>query len=123
MKKLFAFLLYKMYNLAKAQNQTVNEVIGFVGFTSIFEGLHFVIIYFFLKNNFDVKIKLSQTIQQSSGWIFVVIGFSLNYFIFIKTKLIYRINDYYQAQKRVVWKDNLLFFAYIILLFVIIFIQ
>ncbi len=123
MYNFYKILIYKLYRIAKAQDQTVNEVIGFIGYTSIFEIFHLIIICSFIEDVLGIKLKLSNFVIDYFGWIFVIVGFSLNYFIFIKTKFIYRINDYYQAQKRIVWRDNLLFFGYIVLLFLIMLLQ
>ena len=120
MKKIYSFLFYKMYKFAKAQEESIGTNFGFVGYAAIFELLHFAIIMVFFKIiGFEVNIG-------SKGmfiFLFVIIGVSLNYFIFIKSKLIYRINDYYQEKNYSVWKGNLLFFGYIIFLFTIMFIQ
>ena len=122
MYNFYKILIYKLYRIAIAQEKTVNSTIGFLGFISIFELFHFSILDIIF-DYFGFKYELVDSLVQYSGWIFVIVGFSLNYFIFIKTKLIYRINDYYQGQKRVVWRDNLLFFVYIVLLFLIMLLQ
>ena len=53
----------------------------------------------------------------------LIISALFNYYYFIREKKIEKINLYFQEQKRIVWKDNLLFFGYIIMLFIIMFIQ
>lgn len=114
------FLLYKLYCLALTQKDSAYLAVVFLSYLSIFELLHIAIISIFIKIiGFDFKIK------EDGGFLLggVIVVFSLNYFIFIKSKLIYRINDYYQKKGYSIWKGNLLFFGYIVFLFLIMFIQ
>ncbi|KIC02124.1 hypothetical protein [Flavobacterium sp. PL02] len=122
MKKIYNFLFYKLFRFAKAQEETVSVEIGFLGLASIFELFHLAIIGVFFKI-LGYELEFSSYFAKYFGWIFVVLGFSFNYFVFIKTKLIYNINDYYQSQNRQIWKDNLLFFGYILFLFLLMIIE
>jgi|SRR5690606_19968963 len=112
---MYKFLFYKLYRFAKAQEDTVPPNFGFVTLASMFEMIHFGII----AAPFDIIFGFNFT-DYIGEEVFValifIIGFPLNYLIFIKSKLIYRINEEYQKQNRTVWKDNLLFFLYIIFL-------
>lgn len=121
MKNLYSFLFYKLYRFAIAQEKTVNVEFGFVGFASIFEILHFIIIFFAIEDIFKYKVELGG--QNLFVILFLIIGFSLNYYVFIKSKLIYKINEYHQNKNYKVWKGNIIFFAYIIFLFLIMIIQ
>ncbi len=118
---MYKFLFYKLYRFAKAQEETVPPNFGFVALASMFELLHFTIIAVFFKIiGFDMTTLISKEIFVA---LIFILGFSINYFLFIKSKLIYRLNEEHQKQNRIVWKDNLLFFLYILLLFAIIFFE
>lgn len=123
MKNIYSFLFYKLYRFAKFQEQTVSPAIGFLALVSIFELLHLLILLFFIEDVFGYKLKFANEIEKIFGILFVMIGFSLNYFIFIKSKLIYRINDYYSSLDRKIWRENLLFVGYFILISLIIVLQ
>lgn len=113
-------MFYKLFRYAKAQEETVNAEFGFVGLASVFEILHLMIILVFLK---ILNIQITLISKNLFVLLFIIIGFSLNYFVFIKSKLIYKINEYYENKNYKVWKGNIIFFAYIIFLFIIMFIQ
>jgi hypothetical protein len=117
------FLLYKLYRYAKAQEDTVDANFGFLGIVSVFEILHLLIIFCFIEDVIGYKLQVTGFALKYSGWIFVAVGFSFNYFIFIKTGLISRINEHYQKKNYSVWKGNVLFFLYIVFLFILLFIQ
>lgn len=123
MKQFYKFLFYKLYRFAKLQELTVNPIIGFLGLVSIFEILHLLILMFIIEDFFNYKFTFNSDLEKIVGILFVIIGFTLNYFIFIKTKLIDKIDKYFEEKKRNIWKENLLFFGYIIFLFVIMIIQ
>lgn len=123
MKKIYSFLFYKLYRFAKAQEETVSPIIGFLGLASIFELFHLLILLPFIEAFSGDKFGFVNYLERYAGWIFIFVGFLLNYIIFIYSKLIYRINDYYQEKKYTVWKGNLLFFGYIVILFLNIIVQ
>lgn len=113
-------LIYKLYRLALTQKDSASPKVVFLSYLSIFELLHIAIISIFIKIiRFEFKIPENGFFLLGS---MIAISY-LNYFIFIKSKLIYRINDYYQAKNYSVWKGNLFFFGYVGFLFVIMFIQ
>ena len=120
MKNKYSFLFYKLYRFAKAQEETVNPVFGFLSLVSIFEILHFAIIAVSFKI-FGININLGG--KNIFVVLFILFGYSINYFIFIKSKLIYRLNDYFNLKKYSVWKGKLLFFFYILILFLIMIFQ
>jgi len=123
MIKVFEFLIYKLYQFAKAQEDTVNPTLGFLCFVSIFELLHLIILLSFLEDVFGQKLTWANEIMPFVGIIFVVIGISLNYFLFIRTKYVYMVSESYRNKNFKLWKTNLLFFAYILFLFMIILVQ
>ncbi len=108
---MYKFLFYKLYLFAKTQEQTVPVNFGFVALASMFELLHFAIIAVFFK---IVGLEINLISKEVFVALIFIFGFSINYFLFIKSKLIYRINEEYQKQNRTIWKDNVLFFSYII---------
>ncbi|PJR04320.1 hypothetical protein [Avrilella dinanensis] len=113
---MYKFLFYKLYRFAKAQEQTVPPNFGFVALATIFELLHFAIIAVFFK---IVGLEINLISKEVFVALIFIFGFSINYFLFIKSKLIYRINEEYQKQNRTVWKDNVLFFSYIIFIYLV----
>ena len=117
MKKFYKFFFYKLYRFAIAEEKSVSLNLNFVILSFCFEILHLLIFGLILKIYgvyFNLNAKLFSVL-------FLVIGTIFNYLYFIRNKRIEKINLYFQEQKRIVWKDNLLFFGYIIMLFVIIF--
>lgn len=117
---MYKFLFYKIYRFAKAQEETVDVKFGFIAIASMFELFHFAIITVFFKL---IGLKINLISKEIFIMLVFILGFSINYFLFIRSKLIYRINKEYQDQNRTVWKDNLLFFLYILLLFAIMFFE
>lgn len=117
---MYKFLFYKLYRFAQAQEQTVPPNFGFVALATIFELLHFAIIAVFFK---IVGLEINLISKEVFIALIFIFGFSINYFLFIKSKLIYRINAEYQKQNRTVWKDNLLFFTYIIFIYLVILLE
>ena len=114
------FFVYKIYAIAKAQEKTSGVLIPFLGCMSIFQALNVLALkglledYFFAFNFFSFDKK----IPWYSDWIFVLIGFTINYFLFIKTKWVYQVYDEYVKKDIKLWKSNLIFLIYILLLFV-----
>ncbi|AYN03763.1 hypothetical protein [Flavobacterium sp. 140616W15] len=122
MKKIYNFLFYKLFRFAKMQEETVSVEIGFLVFISIFELFHLLIIGVLFKA-IGYEVEFPNYFIKYFGWIFVVLGILFNYFVFIKSKLIYEIDDYYESQNRPIWKDNLFFLGYILLLFLLIIVE
>ena len=117
------FFTYKLYAIAKTQEETAGVLIPFLGYMTIFQILHLVLIMGFLEE-FVIKGKvldISDPIPWYSGWIVVLVGFTINYFLFIKTKWVYQVYDEYVQKGIKLWKSNLLFFLYIIFLLVVMF--
>ena len=112
------FFIYKIYSIAKTQEKTSGILIPFLTYISIFEGIHIVLIKAFLEQ-FIINGKILDNLNPIpwySGWVFVLIGLVLNYFIFIKTKWVYQVYDEYVQKELKLWKSNLLFFLYILFL-------
>lgn len=119
MKHFYKFLFYKLYRYAKAEEQSVSLSFNFIFLATVFQELHLTFLIFpynFFKINLNFRIELLPILM-------FIIGILFNYLYFIRSKRIDKINVYYQSQKRVVWRDNLMFFGYIILLFFIMFFQ
>lgn len=120
MKKFYRFMFYKLFRFSKLEEQTVDLKIGFLVNVIVFQLLHLAIFFVFLKLlGFDF-FRGKEFLITSSFIVFVSV---LNYYYFIKKDRIFKVNQYYQKQKRNILKDNLVFFTYIILLFLIIFIE
>ena len=120
MKFLFRFLFYKLYRFSIAQEKSVSLNFGFICLATGFQELHLLIFGFTHRLFFNDYYNLNPKI---TSVLLLILGILFNYFYFIKNKKIEKINAYFQNQKRVVWRDNLLFFGYIIFLFIIMFIQ
>lgn len=119
MQKLYKFLFYKLYRFAVAEEKSVSLNFNFILLATVFQELHLALLPVPLKY-FNLELIVSKTYTSVFLLIFLAI---INYFYFIKSKKIEKINSYFQNQKRIVWRDNLLFFGYIILLFVVMFFQ
>ena len=117
---MYKFLFYKLYRFAKAQEQTVPPNFGFVALATIFELLHFAIIVMLFK---ILRLEINLTNKETFVTLIFIFGFSINYFLFIKSNLIYQINQEYQKQNRSVWRDNVLFFSYIIFIYLVIMLE
>src|SRR5690606_2167763 len=113
---MYKFLFYKLYRMAVNPQETVPPNVGFFALATKFEILHFGILFGFSDDYFWYKFSFVSSLEKYVGIIYLILGLVLNYLICIKTKWNYRINEYYQKQNRILWKDNLLFFLYIILL-------
>jgi uncharacterized membrane protein len=119
MKKFYKFLFYKLYRFAIAEEKSVSINLNFVVLSFCFEMLHLLIFGLVLKI-YDIYFNLNAKLFSV---LLLIISALFNYYYFIREKKIEKINLYFQEQKRIVWKDNLLFFGYIIMLFIIMFIQ
>lgn len=117
---MYKFLFYKLYRFAKAQEETVPPNFGFVALATIFELLHFAIIVMLFK---ILRLEINLTNKETFASLIFIFGFSINYFLFIKSNLIYQINQEYQKQNRSVWRDNVLFFSYIIFIYLVIMLE
>lgn len=119
MKKTYKFLFYKLYRFAISNEKSVSINWGFISLATIFEILHLLIFGLLLKY-YKMELNLS---TKFTPVLFLFLGTLFNYLFFIRNKRIEKINLYFQEQKRIVWKDNLMFVGYILMLFVIMFIQ
>jgi hypothetical protein len=120
---MYKFLVYKIYHFAKMQEESASVRVVFLAYISLFELFHLIIAGFTLETlGYDYSGN-SEFVDKYFKLLFIVIGFSLNYFIFLKSKLIYKIFDYYQAQNRSNWKDNLLFLGYLFIMIFVILLQ
>lgn len=86
----------------------------------MFELLHFTIILVFFK---IIGFEINLISKEVFTILTFILGFSINYFLFIKSNLIYQINQEYQKQNRSVWRDNVLFFSYIIFIYLVIMLE
>lgn len=119
MKSFYKFLFYKLYRFAIAEQKSVSINLNFTLLATVLEGLHIVLLgaplkYFKVDLNFNEKL---------FPILFVIIGALFNYLFFFRNKRIEKINIHFQEQKRIIWKDDLLFFGYIIFLFIVMFVQ
>ncbi|MBG6188471.1 magnesium-transporting ATPase (P-type) [Flavobacterium sp. CAN_S2] len=119
-KNISIFFVYKIYRIALSQEQSASVRISFLGLMSIFQLLHFLIIAVFFRN---LGYEAYQINEKLFVLLFVLIGFGLNYILFIQSKIVYKINTQYRHKFPNNFKYNLLFFGYIILLFIVIFIE
>jgi hypothetical protein len=119
MKNIYKFLFYKLYRFAISNEKSVSINWSFISLATIFEILHLALLADPLKY-YKIELNLS---TKFTPVIFLVLGSLCNYLYFIRNKRIQKINIHFQHQKRIIWKDNLLFFAYIIFLFTIMFVQ
>ena len=115
-------MFYKLFRFAKNQEETVFVEIGFLVFISIFEFFHLLIIGVFFKA-MGYEVEFPDYCIKYFGCFFVLLGMLFNYFVFIKSKLIYKIDDYYESQNRQISNDNLFFFGYILLLFLLMIVE
>ena len=113
----YKFLFYKLYRFAIAEEKSVSLNLNFISFATIFEILHLLIFGLVLKIYgiyFNLNAKLFTVLLLITITLF-------NYLYFIKNKRINRIHIYFQEKNYSVWKGNLLFFGYVIMLFIILF--
>lgn len=115
MKRFYKFLFYKLYRFSIAQEESVSLNFGFVCLATVFQELHLILLIF-PYNYYQINFNLN---AQLFSFLMLILGSVFNYFYFIRNKRIEKINTCFQNQKRTVWKDNLVFFGYVILLFVI----
>jgi hypothetical protein len=119
-KNISIFFVYKIYRIALSQEQSASVRISFLGLMSIFQLLHFLIIAVIFR---IIGYEAYQINEKLFVLIFVLIGFGLNYILFIQSKIVYKINTQYKQKFPNNFKYNLLFFGYITLLFIVIFIE
>ena len=117
---MYKFLLYKIFRCAKAQEKSVDVNFGFIGLVIVFELLHFTIFAVFFK---IIGLEINLVNKELFILLVFILGIPINYFFFIRSKLIYKINEHYQKQNRTIWKDNSLFILYILLIFLLMFIE
>src|SRR5690606_6926007 len=98
---MYKFLFYKLYRMAVNQQETVPPNFGFVALATMFEILHFAILFGFIDEFFGYKFSFVSSLEKYVGIIYLILGLVLNYLIFIKTKWNYRINEFYEKQSRV----------------------
>ena len=116
---IYKFLFYKLYRFAISNEKSVSINWAFISLAAIFEMFHLALLAVPLKY-FKIELNLS---TKFTPILLLVLGTLFNYFYFIRNKRINQIHIYFQDKNYSVWKGNLLFFTYIILLFVIIFVQ
>ena len=119
MKRIYKFLFYKLYRFAISNEKSAPIDWSFISLATIFEIFHLLILGLLLKF-FKLEFYLN---TKFTPILLLVFGALLNYFCFIRNKAIHKINSDFQKQNRTIWKDNLWFFGYVIMLFVIMFIQ
>jgi hypothetical protein len=120
MKKAIKFLIYKLFRLAKMQEQTVPLNVSFLVNISLFEIIHLAILIVLFK---IVGYDLPQYNDTLFAIFAIGVGFIFNYYLFIKNGKIYKINEYFQENGCNKLKGNLFFFGYIIFLFLLILLE
>jgi len=116
---MYKFLFYKLFRFAKAQEETVYVEWGFITLAIIFQSLHIAVILLLMKTFWIQTLSFNEPTIPVISLIAAVV---INYFIFIKSKLIFKLNLEFQRQNRLVWRDNLLFFLYLALIFAAMFV-
>ena len=112
LKNFYKYLFFKLYCFALLQKRNVRN--SFLLFATTFETLHLLIIVIIL------KLQLYKILQHYLFAVgFLLIGFLINYYVFIKTNRIYKIAKHFSKNKIDFIKGNLIFFLYIFLLFAI----
>lgn len=117
-QKMYKFLFYKLFRFAKAQEDTVYVEWGFITLALIFQLIHIAIILLLMKTFWIKSLSFS---EPTIAVICLIAGIVINYLIFIQSKLIFKLNSEFQNQKRLIWRDNLLFVSYVAILFVVMF--
>lgn len=112
-KRFIEFLFFKIYRIALIQKETVYVSIGFPLFASIFELFHLILIPF---KSFGINLN---TNPRLFSVIFIVVGFSLNYLMFIKSGKIEKINNYFIQNRKSRLKENIIFTSYCLILILI----
>lgn len=120
MINLLKFMIYKLYRVSIKEQDTVYPIIGFLIYLSIFEILHFTIIAVFFKL---IGFEIILGSKDVFGLLFIVLGSTSNYIIFIKNKRIYKINQHFEVNRINNLKGNLIFITYIFILLGIIFLE
>ena len=115
------FLIYKLYRFALAQERTVPLIFGFLMFLIIFETLHITVLAVAIKIlGYDL---FTNYLGGYFGIVALLFLLPVNYFFFVRTKWIYKVNHFYQNKNIAVWKGNFIFISYIIFLFAIMVIE
>lgn len=119
MKDFYKFLFYKMYRASKTQEESVYLNVAFIFFALLFELFHLLLFavplkYFGINSNINPKL---------SSILIVVVGSLFNYLFFINNNRIEKINEYYQKKQLNVAKGDLTLVAYVVILFVILFLE
>lgn len=114
------FLIYKIYRLAMSQEATTGTEFSFLMFMTVFLLLHLLFLVLLIKI-IGFGIQLPEGFGSLFGFLFLIISSGLNYFIFIRKGRIYEINRYYRSKNISVVKENLIFFGYLLVLFLLLF--
>jgi hypothetical protein len=109
-------MIYKLYRIALSEQESTYPIMAFLIYVSVFELLHFSILFLFLK---IIGIKVPVLNENSFAVSFIVVGLLLNYLFFIKNGYITKINDYYHCESHKKRRGNLLFISYFVFLFVL----
>lgn len=115
------FFIYKLYRIAVAQ-KTANTIVAFLAYLYAIEILHVAIMIVALKL-FGVELGLDESKAVIYGILSIMICSFFNYLFLIRNKRIYEINSFYQNKNIKGWKGNLMVISYIVLIFVILFIE
>lgn len=118
MKRFYEFLFYKLYRFAISNEESASINWSFISLATMFEILHLLLVGLLQKSFFEFHTNINLTLFSV---LFLLIGTIINYLYFIKSKRIERIHSYFQEKNYSVWKGNLLFLGYVILLFIIMF--
>lgn len=110
------FLIYKIYRISLAEDKTIDAKIGFQINLYLFELLHYIVVGLFVKA-FDINLNITNPYFLSILLLFTIF---INYYYFIRNKMIYKINKSFEDKMQKRWVGNLLFILYILGLFLLI---
>ncbi|MFN5629321.1 MAG: hypothetical protein ACK48W_08535 [Bacteroidota bacterium] len=124
MKKLFKYIIYRLYRIALLQEETLFPVIGFLVYLSLLEILHLIIFGVFSRLFFN-NLFSYQNNNGLLGLIGILILVGINYLFLVRNNKLKEINDYFINDKNKVnpIKGNLIFWGYLFVLFTIMFFE
>lgn len=124
MKKLFKYIIYRLYRIALLQEATLFPVIGFLVYLSLLQILHLIIFGVFSRLFFN-NLFSYQNNYGLLGLIGILILIGINYLFLVRNNKLKEINDYFINDKNKVnpIKGNLIFWGYLFVLFTIMFFE
>ena len=122
MKELFKYIIYRLYKIALLQEATLFPIVGFLVYISLFEILHIIILGVFFRLFFN-SLFTYQNNNGMLGLIGILILIGINYLLFIRNNKLKEIDEYFTNNKINALKGNLMFWGYIVVVFVVMFIE